>query len=29
MVDVLDRPGSGYDTACLDRVTVPEFGTGP
>jgi hypothetical protein len=29
MVDFLDRPEGGYDTACLDQVTVPEFSTGP
>jgi pimeloyl-ACP methyl ester carboxylesterase len=25
----LDRPEGGYDTACLEQVTVPEFSTGP
>jgi pimeloyl-ACP methyl ester carboxylesterase len=28
LVGFLDRPGGGYDTACLDSVTVPEFDTG-
>lgn len=27
-VDFLERPEGGYDTGCLDRVTVPEFVTG-
>jgi pimeloyl-ACP methyl ester carboxylesterase len=29
LVDFLDRPDGGYDTACLDSVTVPEFDAGP
>jgi pimeloyl-ACP methyl ester carboxylesterase len=29
MLGFLDRPEGGYDTACLDQVTVPEFSTGP
>ena len=27
-VDFLERPGEGYDTSCVERMTVPPFTTG-
>jgi pimeloyl-ACP methyl ester carboxylesterase len=29
MVKFLDRPNGGYDTSCVDKLTVPAFKTGP
>jgi pimeloyl-ACP methyl ester carboxylesterase len=29
MVKFLDRPNGGYDTSCVDKLSVPAFKTGP